>query len=314
VAGGLHNDPLMSLPPLHRYVDDLAMWSEDLRPRAPVPFVGADGAPLDCFGALPTLPPPPDGPGRWDAPSPRPGGGDPTVSAYVTAAAGARRGTAVLVPPWKLPRLGLVSPWIRALAGAGMEVWTLVPPRHLHRAAPGTRNGEGFVSPALPALRAAVEQLVLEIRLLAALARAGGSRVGVVGLSLGALGAALAATGPEPLDFAALVAPPADLAAVFTETRIGRRYLRLARLAGAPPPPAPVLAAMLSPFRPDLRAPTARRSLIVSGLEDGIALAASAAALARAWEAPLSAHRRGHLTLLFGCPAARREVARFAGG
>ncbi len=304
----------MSLPRLHRYVDDLAMWSEDLKRRAPVPFRGADGAPLDCFGALPPLPPAPGGPGRWDAPSPRPADGDPAVTAFVTAATAPRRGTAVLVPPWKLPRLWLVSPWVRALAAAGLEVWTLVPPRHLHRAAPGTRNGEGFVTPDVPALRAAVEQLVLEIRLLLALARGRGGEVGAVGLSLGALGAALAATGPEQIDFAALVAPPADLAAVFAGTRIGRRYLRLARHAGAPPPPAQELAAMLSPFRPDLREPTARRALVVVASEDGIALPAGATALARAWGARLAVHRRGHLTLVFGCPAARREVARFAAG
>ena len=303
----------MPLPRLHRALDELAMWSEDLRRRAPAPFRGADGTPLDCFGPLPPLPPPPVGPGLWEAPSPRPADGDPLVSAFVTPAGGPRRGTAVLVPPWKLPRLGLVSRWVCALTEAGLEVWTLVPPRHLHRAAPGTRSGEGFVSPDLPALRAAVEQLVLEIRLLAALAKGrDAGEVGVVGLSLGALGAALAATAPEPLDFAALVAPPADLAAVFAGTRIGRRYLRLARLAGAPVPPGPELGAMLAPFRPDLRVPTARRSLVVMGREDRIALPAGAAALAQAWGAQLAAYPRGHMTLVFGCPAARRQVARFA--
>ncbi len=302
----------MPLPGLHRALDQLAMWSEDRRRRAPAPFHAAGTAPLDCFGALPPLPPPPAAPGRWDAPSPRPAEGDGTRSAVVSPAAGPRRGTAILVPPWKLPRLSLVAPWARAVSGTGLDVWTLVLPRHLHRAAPGTRSGEGFVTPDLPALRATVEQLVLEIRLLAALGRARGGAVGVVGLSLGALGAALAATAPEPLDFAALVAPPADLAAIFAETRIGRRYLRLAGSAGAPPPPSRELAAMLSPFRPDLRARTARRALVVVGREDRIALPAGATALASAWGAPLEVFPRGHMTLIFGCPAARRAVARFA--
>jgi hypothetical protein len=36
--------------------------------------------------------------------------------------------------------------------------------------------------------------------------------------------------------------------------------------------------------------------------------------IARAWGVPLREFPRGHLTLLFGCPAVRREVARFAAG
>lgn len=304
----------MPLPGLHRALDDLAMWREDRRRRAPMPFRAAGTAPLDCFGALPPLPPAPGAPGRWDAPSPRPADGDGTVTAFVAAPTGPRRGTAILVPPWKLPRLTLVAPWVRALVAAGLEVWTLVPPRHLHRAVGGAPNGEGFVTPDLPALRSALEQLVLEIRMLAVLARGRGGEVGVVGLSLGALGAALAATAPEPLDFAALVAPPADLADVFQETRIGRRYVRLARRAGAPTPPASALREMLAPLRPALRPPTARRALVVVGRHDRIALPAGATALARAWSAPLAVFPRGHLTLLFACRGARRAVARLAAG
>jgi predicted alpha/beta hydrolase family esterase len=304
----------MPMPALHHAVDELAMWSEDRRARPPTPFRSAGTGPLDCFGGLPPLPPPPLVAGRWDTPSPRPTAEDPTLTAVVTPAVAPRRGVAVVVPPWKLPRLSVIGPWIRPLAAAGLEVWTLVPPRHLHRAAAGTRSGEGFVTPDLPALRGAMEQLVLEIRLLAALARGRGGEVGLVGLSLGALGAALAATAPEPLDFAALVAPPADLAAVFEQTRIGRRYLRLARLAGAPAPPSPVLRELLSPFLPALRAPRARRALVVAGHHDRIALPAGAAALARAWGARLATYPRGHLTLLFACRSARRAVTRFASG
>lgn len=301
--------------PLLRYhgaLDELAMWSEDRRRRAPAPFRAADAAPLDCFGALPPLPPAPGPAGPWRAPSPRPHPGDETMAVVARPPRGPRRGTVVLVPPWKLPRLRLVARWERALAAEGLAVWTLVPPRHLHRALPGVRSGEGFVTPDVPALRAAMEQLVLEVRVLLALARPLGGVTGVAGLSLGALAAALAATAPEAADFAALVAPPVDLAAVFQGTRIGRRYLALARRAGAPPPPAAELAAMLAPFRPDARRPTARRVLVVTGDDDRIALAPGAEALAARWGAARARHPRGHLTLIFACAAARREVARFA--
>ncbi|WP_242346670.1 hypothetical protein [Anaeromyxobacter terrae] len=301
-------------PLLDRAIDGFAMWTEDRRARAAVGFRAAPGVPLDCFGPLPALPLAPPRAGSWRAASPRPALGDATMAVHARVARGVRRGTAVLVPPWKVPRLAVVAGYARLLARAGYDVWTLVPPRHLQRTLPGARSGEGFVSPDLPALRVAFEQLVLELRVLAALARAGGGAVGVVGLSLGALAAALAATAPEPLDFAALVAPPADLAAVFAGTPIGRRYLALASRAGEPPPPPDALSRMLAPFRADARRPTARRVLVAVGREDRIALSAGALALAAAWGVTARSYPRGHLTLLFACRALRRDLARFVAG
>lgn len=299
--------------PLHALVDALAVWTEDRRRRAPAPFRPRPPGPLDCFGPLPALPPPPLE-GRWRAPSPRPSAADATTSVVARRARGPRRGTAVLVPPWKVPGLRAVEGWARLLARGGLDVWTLVPPRHLDRTAPGARSGEGFVTPDLPALAAAVEQLVLEVRLLAALARARGEEVAIVGLSLGALGAALAATAPEAVDAAALVAPPADLAAVLAETGIGRRYAALAARAGSPLPGREALSPMLAAFRPDGRRPTARRVLVAAGAADRIALPGGALGLARAWGVAPRLYPRGHLTLLFACRAVRRDVARFLAG
>ncbi len=291
-------------------IDALAMWTEDLRLREPVPFVAADGAPLDCFGPLPPLPPPPRGP-HWEAPSPRPTARDPRLRVQVTPPLGPRRGTAVLVPPWKLPRLSLVDGWIAAVTASGHEVWTLIPPLHLDRAPPGLRSGEAFVTANVPALRAGVEQLVLEIRVLLALARDRGQAVALVGLSLGGLGAALAATAPEAPDRAALIAPPADLHAVMNETRIGRRLLPALRGGERAAPPAPELSAMLRPFAADARPPRAGRVLIAVGSGDRIALPGPAAALARSWGAELRTYPRAHLTLLFLCRSVRRDLTAF---
>jgi pimeloyl-ACP methyl ester carboxylesterase len=310
MAAPLPDDRPMAAP-LHRLVDAIAMWTEDRRRRPPVGFRPVGGAPLDCFGPLPPLPRPPPPAGGWSAPSPRPVDGDVSMSVFARPAKGLRRGTAILVPPWKVPRLGVVAGWARLLARTGFDVWTLVPPRHLHRAAPGVRNGEGFVSPDLRVLDAAFAQTVAELRVLAALARARGGETALVGLSLGALGAALAATAPERVDAAALIAPPADLAALFGQTPIGRRYLDLAARAGEPIPRGPALEAMLATFRADRRRPTARRVLVAIGSEDRIALPGGALALADAWSAELRVYPRGHLTLLFACRALRRDVARF---
>lgn len=304
----------MGLAPLHRGIDALAMWAEDRVRRAPDGFRPPPDGPPACFGPLPAAPAPPSAPGEWAFAAP-PWGGPPgdRVRVLLHAARGPRRGTAILVPPWKLPRASLLAGWVRCLAGAGREVWLLVPPHHLSRAAPGRRRGEDFVSNDLSRLRAALEETVREVRLLAR-AAAGSGPVGLVGLSLGALAAALAATTEEPLDFAALVAPPADLAQVLAETPIGRRYARLAAAAGAPLPPAGELRRLLSPLSPASRRPTASRVLLAAGRHDAIVPPAGPETLARAWGLAPRLFGRGHITLLFACLALRREVAALARG
>lgn len=285
------------------------MGLEDLVRRAPQPYRPGPDGPLEPFGPLGPLPAPPERPGRWSAPSPPPFGTD-RLTVHVAAAREPRRGTAVIVPPWKLRARGLLRGWVRLAQDAGLDAWLLVPPHHLERTPPGARGGEGFVSADLGRLRASLEQTVLEVRLLLALAaaRGDGERVALLGLSLGALAAAWAAAGPERVDAAVLVAPPADLAAVFAGTPIGRRYAALAARAGAPLPGDAELASRLAPLAPLGRRPTARRVLVAAGEEDAIAVGGPAA-LARAWDVPLSHHPRGHLTLLLGCRSLRREVA-----
>ena len=231
----------------------------------------------------------------------------------VTPAPRSRRGTAILLPPWKFRSPALLSGWVRLLAGSGYEVWLAVPPFHLERTPPGQRSGEGVVSPDLGRMRQVLEQAVLEARACAARAAAGGGEVVLVGLSFGALVAAWVATGPERVDRAALLAPPADLAAVFRETPIGRRYAALAERAGEPLPAGEELARRLGWLVPLARQPTAGRVLVAGGRHDAIAVGGPRA-LAGAWGLPLREFPRGHLTLLFGCPALRRQVAAFAAG
>lgn len=296
------------LTALHRAIDLLAMWTEDRVRRKPQPFRPAGEEPLRCWDELGPLPDCPAGPGAWRAPSPAPAPDDAEMAVRILAPRAAARGVALLVPPWKVGRARLVAAWERLLVRAGWESWLVVPPRHLERAS-GARSGEDFVGPDLLRARAAFEQLVLELRTLAAVAGSRGP-VGVVGLSLGALGAALAATGGEQLAFAVLIAPP-DLACSLERTPIGRRYRALAEQAGAPIPPLEALGPSLAPFSPALRPPRARRVFIAAGAHDAIVPAEAPIALARAWGAEARVYPRGHLTLLFGCRALRRDVATF---
>ncbi|GEJ59026.1 hypothetical protein [Anaeromyxobacter diazotrophicus] len=299
---------------LHRAIDALAVWSEDLVRRAPEPCRLAAPEPLRCFAPLPALPAEP-APGRsWSAPSPRPAGAGDRLSVHVTPAVGPRRGTVLLVPPWKIRSPRLVRGYVALLARAGWEPWLVCPPHHLERTRPGARSGEGFVSLDAQRQREVFEQLVLELRVCAALAARRGP-VGLVGLSLGALAGALAATAPERLAFAALVGPP-KLALVLSQTGIGRRYRRLAERAagGGPWPGDAALAEALAPLDPAGRAPTAARLFVAAGLHDGIAPLAGARELSERWGVAPHLYPRGHLSLLFLCRALRRDLAAFTGG
>jgi pimeloyl-ACP methyl ester carboxylesterase len=275
---------------LHRLVDRLAMAAEDRVSRPPVPWRAGPAGPLDPFGPPGRLPP-----------------------LRVTGASRPRRGTAILLPPWKFRSPVVLSGWVRSLARSGLEVWLAVPPLHLERTPPGERSGEGVVSPDLDRMRGVLEQAVLEARACAVRASALGGEVAVVGLSFGALVAAWVATGPERVDRVALVAPPADLGAVFRDTPIGGRYAALAARAGAPVPAGDELERRLDWLVPLGRRPTCGRVLVAGGAHDAIAMG-GARVIARAWGVPLREFPRGHLTLLFGCPAVRCEVARFAAG
>jgi hypothetical protein len=183
----------------------------------------------------------------------------------------------------------------------------------MERAAPGARSGHAFAALDLERFRALIEQLVVEIRVALALAARRGP-AGVVGLSIGGLAASLAITAGERADFAALVAPPADLHAVLAQTPIGRRYRRLAEEAGTTWPPDGDLVEAFSPFDPRARTTPPSRLFVGVGRHDAIALPAGALALARAWRVEPRIYERGHLSLLFLCRALRRDLARFARG
>jgi hypothetical protein len=295
---------------LHTGVDRLAMWIEDRVRHEPQPYRPCPPTPLDCDGVLAALPDPPDRPGAWSAPSPRPVGRGDRMVLRAFAARGPAAGTVVVVPPWKTGAPSLVRRYTELLVRAGWHVWLVVPPEHMERAAAGTRSGQGFASLDLVRFRALFEQLVVEIRVAMAMAARRGP-AGVVGLSLGALATSFAITAGEPPGFAALVAPPADLSSILCETAIGRRYRRLATRAGSRWPEPEELRRALSAFDPGARARPRTPVFLAVGSHDRIALARNALELAASWGVAPRVYPRGHLTLLFGCRGLLRDLARF---
>lgn len=232
------------------------------------------------------------------------------MSLHVIARRGPLRGTAVVAPPWKIETPELVRRYTDLLAGAGYDVWMVVPPEHMGRASPGRRSGHGFATLDMGRFRSLFEQFVIEIRTALAMAAARGP-AGLVALSIGALAASFAIASREAPAFAALVAPPADLAAVLSTTPIGRRYQRLAVEAGSCWPEPTEIGTFLAAFDPRRLARPASRLLLAVGRYDRIAPSDGAMRLADAWRVAPIVYARGHLTLLFWCSALLRDLARF---
>ncbi|HET7754090.1 MAG TPA: hypothetical protein VFK85_09275, partial [Anaeromyxobacteraceae bacterium] len=158
-------------PNMHRAADALAMWFEDRFSREPQPYRKGRGGDLDCWGPLPPLPePPPDG-AIWSTSTPLAGAARDDRMVVRSFPSRARfAGTVIVVPPWKIRSARLLSGYVALVRDAGWRAWLLTPPHHLERTAEGARGGEGFVSLDLDRMRRVFEQLVLEVRLLAALA------------------------------------------------------------------------------------------------------------------------------------------------
>ncbi len=289
------------------------MWMEDRVPHVAEPYRPCEPKALDCFGSLGAVPSPPERDGPWSAPSPRTVRAVDRMTIHVVEHRAAFRGTALVVPPWKADATSLVRRYTELLSETGYDTWLLVPPEHMERASPGARSGHAFATLDLGRFRALFEQLVLEIRVALAMAATRGP-TGVVALSIGALAASLAITAPEAPGFAALIAPPADLATVLGTTAIGRRYGRLAARAGTRWPDAGELRRVLAPFDPMRRVPPRVPLFVAVGRYDRIALPEGALALGRAWNVAPRVYERGHLSLLFLCRAMLGDLRRFVLG
>jgi len=212
------------------------------------------------------------------------------------------RPVAILVHGYMLGQLPLDERvWrIDALDALGFDSALYVLPFHGRRADPA-RSGRPEFPGRDPRFAAeGFRQAVTELRELAAwLRRRGHPLVGLVGMSLGAYTAALAATVEPDLDFLAPVVPLASLADFALEQ---------GDLPEAPEPRAQEHAALERAYRhvsPLHRAPliAGERVLVIGARADRITPFAHARRLASHFRAPLAAWHGGHL-LQLGADAA----------
>lgn len=118
-------------------------------------------------------------------------------------------------------------PFLRAIAEAGASAYFLELPYHHRRTPAGSFSGDLFYTADFEMTLHAVRQAVADVRRLAHYLReAEAPVVGILGFSLGAWLAALAACAEPELDFALLAMPPAALNDIVWESPLGGRIRR----------------------------------------------------------------------------------------
>src|SRR5258706_567355 len=125
-----------------RRLPAFAMMAEAAVRRAPQPFRPGPSGPLGCFGPLPEpLPEAPHGMARWQVPAPTPLAPGDSMIVDVPPTTRPRRGTVILVPPWKLRSRAQLKGYVALANAAGFEVWLTTLPHHLERSY-GGRSGQ----------------------------------------------------------------------------------------------------------------------------------------------------------------------------
>lgn len=235
------------------------------------------------------------------------------------APAGPRRGTAVLVPPWKLVTFTTMGPVVRGLNRLGYDVVGYPTPYHFERSVPGTFSGEFFATFDMPRTGWAVRAAALELcAVVEALADRG--PVVMVGLSLGgylsALMSVVAPLYPERAFGPArmcLVVPPESILDTLLDTPLGQRYRQMLEQNGGELPDTAYMARLAQPFSP-ARFPSAVLGpdiLVLAGTHDHFVPLRSTRRLATGLGARLCEYPAGHLTSLVGTLGVWRDARDF---
>lgn len=142
---------------------------------------------------------------------------NPTVYVeYYRPLAPGRRPGVILVHHWGMVNPSAERELARYLASAGMAVAMQVMPYHLQRTPPGFKSGKAMVSEDVPRTVRAIQQAVCEVHAVADWLRerpeVDSERIGIIGISLGAIVAAIALGKQDDFDAAVLLLGGGDVA------------------------------------------------------------------------------------------------------
>jgi hypothetical protein len=230
--------------------------------------------------------------------------------------AAAPRGVMVLCPFWLTPSPLLLASYVRQFQRAGFHTVLYVPPEHMQRTPAGYFSGERILGWDFPHMEHMLQLICTELREVTRAYRRQGHPVAMAGLSLGGLFASMAAVGGAELDALVLLTPAADMQVTLFQTRMGALYRRHLHQRGERPPTAALMTRLGAPYRPaNFKAPLpGDRVFLAHGAHDAVVPWQVARDLADAWGSPLRTYAAGHMSLLFGQPALRKDLDAFLQG
>lgn len=202
--------------------------------------------------------------------------------------------------------------YCRRFVRAGYNVALIDLPYHLHRRPAGTYHGEYTFSDDPVLTLKVMKQSVNDLQaMLNWLKHRGAPRVGMFGVSYGAMLSGVLGCVEPDLDFLIMIAPPADMGRVFFESRLGRQFES----------ENPDARAVLLKYRevldnialPNLTPLVPReRIFIAEGLYDGMVPVDLIEKLWRAWGRPrIRRYPHGHISVIILNPQLDRDIKIF---
>ena len=172
-------------------------------------------------------------------PSPVQNADPPNGTVYVEYYSPKRAGrmpAVILLHHWAVRKPTIERQFAAALAENGIVTAMLVLPYHLQRTPPGFKSGMAMIGSDVPRMVRSIQQTVLEIRALVQWLKerpeVDPKRIGLAGISLGAMVGTLALGQTDQFDAAALILGGADVADILRESPVTLRIRPALRRQG----------------------------------------------------------------------------------
>jgi dipeptidyl aminopeptidase/acylaminoacyl peptidase len=220
--------------------------------------------------------------------------------------------TVIVLHGYRMENYMVFDRYCRLMVRRGYNAALVDLPYHMSRRPPGTYHGEfTFSDDGVLTLRV-MQQSVLDIMaVINWLKLRGAPRIGMFGVSYGGMLSGLMACVEPQVDFTVMVAPPADMGAVFFESRLGRQFeAENPRAREVMQKYKDVLDRFalinLKPLTPH------ENILLIEGTFDGMVPVDLVEKLWRAWDKPqIHRYPQGHLSVIIFNPPMDRHLRAF---